>query len=92
MPKKRGTLGEMEPISLSYISRILKVDRKNLRDWKNTKEKILGMKKGVYCARGSSFGREPEFEFKLNAKFEEERAIGRIILSIWFIKYIKAIY
>ena len=82
MPKKRGTLGEMEPISLSYISKILKVDRKNLRDWKNTKEKILGIKKGVYYTRGPSFRRELELEFKLNTKFKEKRTISRIILSI----------
>lgn len=50
------------------------------------------MKKGAYHARGPSFRREPELKFKLNAKFKEERAISRIILSIWFIKHVKAIY
>ena len=82
MPKKRGTLGKMELISLSYINKILKVYKKNLQDWKNIKEKILEMKKGVYYTRGPSFKREPKLEFKLNAKFKEERTINRIILSI----------
>jgi DDE superfamily endonuclease len=90
--KKGAAIGVMEPISLLYASEKLKVDRKNLRDWKNSKEKILGMKKGAYRARGPSLGREPLLESKLNKKFEEERAIGRIISSTWFIRHAKAIY
>ena len=82
----------MELISLLYASEKLKVNRKNLRDWKNSKEKILGMKKGAYRTRGPSLRREPLLESKLNQKFEEERAIGRIISSTWFMRHAKAIY
>jgi hypothetical protein len=71
----------MVPITLSYASVQLKVDRKNLRDWRDNKAKILGMKKGAMRARGPSIGREPELEIKLNSEFETERAIGRIISS-----------
>lgn len=92
MPKRHGNPGEVVPVSLKYVSKKLKVDRKNLRDWKTSKEKILGIKKGSYRVRGLSLRREPELKFKLNAKFKEERAISRIILSTWFIKYVKAIY
>jgi hypothetical protein len=92
MPKKGAVLGEMVPITLSYASVQLKVDRKNLRDWRDNKAKILGMKKGAMRARGPSIGREPELEIKLNSEFETERAIGRIISSSWFIKHAKAIY
>jgi hypothetical protein len=91
-PKKGGEPGEMVPITLSYASGKLKVDRKNLRDWKDSKAKILGIKKGAYRARGLLIRREPELKFKLNAKFESERAIGRIINSVWFMKHVKAIY
>lgn len=81
MPKKGAVLGEIVPITLSYASVQLKVDRKNLRDWRDNKAKILGMKKGVMRARGPSIGREPELEIKLNSEFETERAIGQIISS-----------
>jgi hypothetical protein len=52
MPRKGAVLGEMVPITLSYASVQLKVDRKNLRDWRDSKAKILGMKKGAMRARG----------------------------------------
>jgi len=92
MPKKGGVPGEMALISLTYASVQLKVDRHSLREWRDSKAKILGMKKGAMRARGPSLGREPELEFKLNTKFEAKRAIGRIISSAWFMKHAKAIY
>jgi hypothetical protein len=92
MPKKGGVLGEMVPITLTYAGVQLKVDRRSLREWRESKAKILGMKKGAMRARGPSIGREPELEIKLNTEFEAERAIGRIISSAWFIKHAKAIY
>jgi hypothetical protein len=55
------------PITLSYAAGQLHVDRHCLRDWKDNKAKILGMKKGALRCRGPSVGREPEMEFKLNA-------------------------
>jgi len=92
MPKKGGLPGEMVTISLTYAGVQLQVDRHLLREWKDSKDKILGIKKGAMRARGPSLSREPKLEFKLNAKFESKRAIGRIISSLWFIKHAKAIY
>jgi len=90
MPGKKG--GPDIPITLSYAAKQLRIDRHCLRDWKDNKAKILGMKKGALRCRGRSVGREPEMEFKLNAQFEQARAIGRIISSKWFINHAKAIY
>ncbi len=87
-----GKGGSDIPITLSYAAKQLCVDRHCLRDWKDNKAKILGMKKGALRCRGPSIGREPEMESKLNAQFEEARAIGMIISSKWFIKHAKAIY
>jgi hypothetical protein len=90
MPGKKGGLDI--PITLSYAAEQLRVDRHCLRDWKDNKNKILMMKKGALRHRGRSVGREPEMEFKLNAQFEQARAIGRVISSKWFISHAKAIY
>jgi len=64
MLRKKG--GPDIPITLSYAAGQLHVDRYCLRDWKDNKAKILGIKKGALRYRGPFVRREPKMEFKLN--------------------------
>jgi transposase-like protein len=77
-----GTKGRANtPIPLRWAARTLGIDRKQLRDWKKNKTKILYMKKGAKRYRRVTSEHEPELEFQLHAVFIEAQAKRRIIAS-----------
>jgi hypothetical protein len=88
-----GTKGRANtPIPLAQAARTLGIDRKQLRDWRRNKTKILHMKKGAKRWRGVTSRRELELEFRLHTAFIVAREKGKIIASRWFLRNAKQIY
>ena len=86
--------GQIKNISIHEACRILKIDRKTLRDWIKQKEKILHSGKGsrkVFTSHHTK-PKFPELEDRLYGEFQEKRAAGRQISMGWLIRNAKKMH